>query len=77
MATDGHKQVPARYVNEPTLVAAVIDARPVQMETEDTAFAIEWLMEHYPMSLTSAERVLQDETFQYASLYPEGGSVCL
>ena len=51
---------------------AIIEARTVQMETEDTAFAIEWLMEHHPMSLTSVERVLEDQTFRYPVLYPEG-----
>ena len=59
-------------MNQPELVGAVVEARKVQMETEDTAFAIEWLMEHYPMSLQSATRVLEDETFQYVGLYPEG-----
>ena len=64
--------IPQRYANEPQLVSAVIEARTVQMETEDTSIAVEWLMEHYPMSLQSATRVLEDQTFQYAGLYPEG-----
>ena len=42
------------------------------METEDTAFALQWLTAHYPMSLMSAEKVLQDQTFRYPSLYPAG-----
>ena len=55
------------------LVNAIIEARTVQMETEDTAFAIEWLIEHYHhMSLTSAERALEDQTFRHPALYPEG-----
>ena len=66
-------QIPERYREQPELVFAVIDARRVQMETEDTAFAIEWLMEHYSsFSLDSAKRVLEDETFRYVALYPEG-----
>lgn len=65
-------KIPPQYADKPELVAAVIEARKTQMETEDTSFAIEWLMEHYPMSLKSATRVLEDETFQYAALYPEG-----
>ena len=59
-------EIPQRYADQPQMVAAIIEARTVQMKTEDTSFAIEWLMEHYPMS------VLEDETFQYAALYPEG-----
>ena len=66
-------QIPQQYANQPALVAAVIDARRVQMETEDTASAIEWLMEHHSsFSLDSAKRVLEDETFRYVALYPEG-----
>ena len=65
-------EIPQRYTDQPEMVAAIIEARRVQMETEDTAFAIEWLMEHYPMSLQSATRVIEDETFQYVALYPEG-----
>ena len=64
--------VPERYASQPGLVIAIIDARKVQMETEDTPFAIEWLMEHYPMSLASAEKALNDETFRYKGLYPDG-----
>ena len=41
------------------------------METEDTAFAIEWLLEHVAMSVESATRALRDETFRYPALYPE------
>ena len=63
---------PPVTADQPELVAAVIEARKIQMETEDTPFAIEWLMEHHPMSLNSATRVLEDATFQYAALYPEG-----
>ena len=37
--------IPERYADQPELVAAIIEARSVQMETEDTAFAIEWLLE--------------------------------
>ncbi len=66
-------QIPKQYLNKPQLVEAVIDARRVQMETEDTAFAIEWLMEHHAsFSLDSAKRVLEDETFRYVALYPKG-----
>ena len=66
-------QIPQQYANQPALVAAVIDARRVQMETEDTASAVEWLMEHHSsFSLDSAKRVLEDETFRYVALYPEG-----
>ena len=66
-------QIPQQYANQPALVAAVIDARRVQMETEDNASAIEWLMEHHSsFSLDSAKRVLEDETFRYVALYPEG-----
>ena len=52
------------------LVDAVLEARKVQMDTEDTGFAIEWLMETSAMSLESATRALEDETFRYAALYP-------
>ena len=65
-------KIPNRYIDQPELVAAVVEARTVQMETDDTAFAIEWLMEHHPMSQQAAERVLEDETFRYVALYPEG-----
>lgn len=65
-------KIPQKFTDQPELVEAVIQARKVQMETEDTSFAIEWLMEHYPMSLNSAMRTLEDETFQYVALYPEG-----
>ena len=65
-------KIPQQYTDQPEMVNAVIEARRIQMETEDTSFAIEWLMEHYPMSLNSATRVLEDETFLYVALYPEG-----
>ena len=65
-------QIPERYADQPELVAAIIEARTVQMETEDTAFAIEWLLEHAAMSVESATRALGDETFRYPALYPEG-----
>lgn len=65
-------KIPERYADEPELVAAIVEARTVQMETEDTAVAIEWLLEHSSMSVESATRVLQDETFRYPALYPEG-----
>ena len=65
-------KIPSQYNNQPELVAAVIEARRVQMETEDTAFAIEWLQEHHGMSFESATRVLEDKTFRYPALYPEG-----
>lgn len=65
-------KIPERYADQPELVANVIEARRLQMETEDTALAAEWLMEHQGMSLHSATRVLDDQTFQYAALYPEG-----
>ena len=66
-------QIPQQYADQPELVVSVIDARRIQMETEDTAFAIEWLMEHHSsFSLDSAKRVLEDETFRYVALYPEG-----
>ena len=42
------------------------------METEDTGFAIEWLIEHHPISLQSASRALEDQTFRHPALYPEG-----
>ncbi len=64
--------IPEYYRDQPELVKAVIEARQVQMETEDTAFAVEWLTQHYPMSIDSAERVLEDETFRYTTLYPKG-----
>ena len=65
-------KLPEKLQDQPELVAAVIDARRVQMETEDTGFAMEWLMEHYSMTVRSAAKVLNDETFQYPGLYPEG-----
>ena len=65
-------QIPEHYSSQPELVAAIIEARSVQMETEDTGFAIEWLIEHYPISLQSASRALEDQTFRHPALYPEG-----
>ena len=65
-------KIPEHYADQPKLVAAIIEARTVQMETEDTAFAIEWLLEHVAMSIESATRALGDETFRYLALYPEG-----
>ena len=65
-------KIPPYYADKPELVNAIIEARTVQMETEDTAFAIEWLMEHHNISLTSAERALEDQTFRHPALYPEG-----
>lgn len=66
-------QIPKQFADQPELVAAVIDARKVQMETEDTAVAIEYLMENYSsFSYNSARRALDDETFRYIALYPEG-----
>ena len=68
-------QIPQQYADQPELVVAVIDARRIQMETEDTAFAIEWLMEHHSsFSVDSARRALEDQTFRYVALYPEGHS---
>ena len=65
-------QIPARFQDQPELVAQVIEARQVQMDTEDTAFAIEWLTQSSGMSLASATRALENETFQYVALYPPG-----
>ena len=64
--------LPERYQEQPELVNAVREARAVQMETEDTPFAIEWLMEHYPMSIESAQKAMDDVTFRYAVFYPHG-----
>lgn len=65
-------KIPEKYTNQPEMVNAIIEARRVQMETEDTSFAVEWLTQHYPMSLNSAKRVLDDQTFLYVALYPDG-----
>ena len=65
-------QIPQRFQDQPELVAQVIEARQVQMDTEDTAFAIEWLTQSSGMSLASATRALENETFQYVALYPPG-----
>ena len=64
-------KIPQRYDDQPELVNAIIEARQVQMDTEDTSFAIDWLMEHHPMSLQSATKALEDQTFLYPALYPE------
>lgn len=65
-------RVPARYAGQPELVRAIIGARRVQMETENDAAAIRWLLETNPMTIQSATRVINDETFRYPALYPEG-----
>ena len=65
-------QIPQKFQAQPELVAQVIEARQVQMDTEDTAFAIEWLTQSSEMSLASATRALENETFQYVALYPPG-----
>ena len=65
-------KVPPRYADQPELVEAIIEARAVQMETEDTAFAVDWLLEHHPMSMGSATRALDDQTFRHPALYPAG-----
>ena len=66
-------KIPERYESQPELVAAIIEARRVRMETEDTAFAVEWLLDCHPkMSIDSATRVLNDETFRFVGLYPPG-----
>ena len=51
-------QIPARFQDQPELVTQVIEARQVQMDTEDTAFAIEWLTQSSGMSLAAATRAL-------------------
>lgn len=67
------QRVPEKFENQPALVAAIIDARRVQMETEDTGFAIEWLMDAQPqLNVESASRALNDQTFRYEALYPTG-----
>ena len=65
-------KMPGQYANQPELVNAVIEARRIQMDTGDTSLAIEWLMEHHPMSQPSATRVLEHATFQYVVMYPNG-----
>ena len=73
MSNSTRTKVPERLEGQPELVAAIIEARRVQMETEDTAFAVEWLLDCHPkMSIDSATRVLNDETFRYVGLYPPG-----
>ena len=57
---------------DPTVAAAVLEARQVETVTEDQGFAIEWLIEHSGMSLDSATRAIEDKTFRYRALYPEG-----
>ena len=41
-------KIPEQYADQPEIVNAIIEARRVQIETEDTSLAIEWLMGHYP-----------------------------
>lgn len=65
-------KIPARFADQPELVEAVIDARRLQMETGDDIAAIERLLTNYPMTIQSATRAINDETFQYPALYPEG-----
>ena len=66
-------KIPKQFADQPELVNAIIEARRVQMETECADSAIERLVEIYPsMSLDSAARALDDETFRYVALYPEG-----
>ena len=65
-------KIPKRYANQPELVETVVEARKIQMETNDNQSAIEWLIDHHNMSLRSANRVLDNETFQYTAFYPEG-----
>ena len=64
-------KIPARFADQPELVNAVIGARQLQMETGDDTAAIEWLLGAYPMTMQSATRAINDETFQYPALYPE------
>ena len=65
-------KIPGQYAKRPELVNAVIEARRIQMDTGDTPLAIDWLLEHHSMTLPSATRVLEHETFQYVAMYPEG-----
>ena len=65
-------KIPARFADQPELTEAIIGARRLQIETGDDTAAIEWLVEKYPMTIQSATRALNDETFQYPALYPEG-----
>ena len=65
-------KLPERFANNPALVAAVVEARQVELDTRDPAFAIEWLLEHSDMSVDSATRAIQDQTFRYPALYPAG-----
>ena len=66
-------KIPRQFADQPEMVNAIIEARRLQMEIEDEDHAIERLVELYPsMSLDSAARVLNDETFRYVALYPEG-----
>ena len=64
-------KIPAHFADKPELVNAVLDARQLQMEEGDDV-AIAWLLENYPMTIRSVMRVINDETFQYPALYPEG-----
>ena len=65
-------KLPEYLSEQPDLVDAILEARRVQMETEDTSFAIEWLLEHHGITLASATKALRDETFRHPALYPKG-----
>ena len=66
-------KLPKQYRNQPELVQAVIEARRIQMTTNDDQAAITWLTEHYPtMSTASATRAIEHLTFQYVAMYPDG-----
>ena len=64
-------RLPKRYENQPELVAAVLKARTIQMEDGDDKAMI-YLVDEYGMGESSASRCLNNETFIYAALYPEG-----
>lgn len=64
--------VPKRFTDQPELLDAILEARTVQMNTEDTAAAIDWLVANHPISRYSATRALEDQTFRYRALYPDG-----
>ena len=65
-------KIPAKFADQPELVNAVIGARQIQMDTEDDDEALDFLMRNYPMTVDSATKVIQDQTFRYVALYPEG-----
>ena len=71
MNTKQMAQIPQRYADQPEMVTAIIGRGQSGWRLR-AQIAIAWLMEHYPMSLNSATQVLDDETFQYVALYPEG-----